>query len=128
MEIGLREFGAARCVVGANRSLPPKIRARVYEVSRLECDEAMRGNGYATALLTRICAEADAENKVLLLQPGAYGEAPPVDDEALCKWYARRFGFKVIQTAPVVLMAREPGAEPAAPELSPIAAALLQVH
>lgn len=128
MEIGLREFGAARCVVGANRSLPPKIRARVYEISRLECDDYARGQGYATALVTRICAEADAEDKVLLLQPGAYGDEPPVDDDALCKWYARRFGFKVIQTTPVVLMAREPGAKPAVPELSPIAAALLQVH
>lgn len=93
------EYGSAR--INANPDLPDG----VLEVVNVFVNPAHRGDGYGTSLIEAICEDADRSGTVLLLRP----DAEDGDNEALTGWY-RRFGFDVIQTEPVMLMARRPGA------------------
>jgi predicted GNAT family acetyltransferase len=78
----------------------------LMQVIRVWTDPKQRRSGSASALMDEIVADADAEGKVLMLYPKAFGsvDRPPVD--TLIEWYAD-FGFTVIQENPT-LMARMP--------------------
>lgn len=76
----------------------------LLELVRVWTDPEARRQGSATALLTAICADADATASVLLLRPVAFCNK---SDANLVKWY-KKFDFAVIQRRPVVLMARVP--------------------
>lgn len=74
---------------------------RVRELLSIEVPEDQRRQGLATKLLREVVMEADREGKTLLLWVKPYGT---MGERDLIAWY-RRFGFEVIQSAPV-LMAR----------------------
>lgn len=78
----------------------------LMQVIRVWTDVRQRRSGSASALMDEICADADAESKVLMLYPKAFGscDRPPVD--TLIEWYGS-FGFSIIQENPT-LMARMP--------------------
>lgn len=101
---GVRKHGAASCKVGFTMSVPSHIRGGMREISAIEVPAKERGKGDASALLDRICAEADLTGKVLMLTPQPYGNVGLNQDE-LQDWYAR-FGFQVIQAKPL-MMARQ---------------------
>lgn len=93
------EYGSAS--INANPDLPEG----VLELSRLFVRAKHRGEGYGTSIMEAICEDADRTGTVILLRP----DAEDGDNETLAAWY-RRFGFSEIQTGPVILMARRPGA------------------
>lgn len=78
----------------------------LLQVVRVWTDTKCRRNGSASALMDEICHDADAESRVLMLNPRPFGsfDKPAVDK--LVEWYAD-FGFTVIQENPT-LMARMP--------------------
>jgi GNAT superfamily N-acetyltransferase len=78
----------------------------LMQVIRVWTEPKHRHTGSASALMDEICADADAESKVLMLSPKAFGsvDRPPVD--TLIEWYGS-FGFIIIQENPT-LMARMP--------------------
>lgn len=106
MKPGIRQHGPATLKLSFNSTVPANLRGGVLELTHLIVPSQHRGQGYASLLLQKVCAEADEAGKVLLLMPKPYGDAP-MDRDALQGLY-ERFGFEVIQERPV-LMARRPG-------------------
>ena len=76
----------------------------VLELVRVWTDPEARRQGYATELMQSLCADADREGRVLMLNPKPFGQVAGLVD--LARWY-ERFGFVVIQQTPR-LMARRP--------------------
>jgi GNAT superfamily N-acetyltransferase len=107
MKPGIRQHGPATLKLSFNKTIPAHLRGNILEVTHLLTPDQHRGQGYASLLMQKLCAEADEAGKVLLLMPKPYDDAP-MDREALVSFY-QRFGFEVIQEHPV-LMARPPGA------------------
>jgi len=97
----------SRCVVSVSNDLPPEMRERVREVSRVWTDRDHRKNGYATELMKSVCEDADLENIVLMLGVRSFDSSSVVGNQKLIEWY-KRFGFVVTQKEPVILMARAP--------------------
>lgn len=110
MKPGPRTHGPASLRLSFNKTVPAHLRGGLLELSHVSTPEDQRGKGHASLLLQRVCAEADEARKVLLLMPKPFGDAP-MDREALIDWYSG-FGFDLIQTKPVALMARPAGAAP----------------
>ena len=79
--------------------LPRSMRRYARELFRLHTDPLKRSQGHATALLTKVCAEADRRgiSLVLCADPGV---------ESLYE----KHGFSTIQTEPVRIMTRNPSA------------------
>ena len=102
MEIGLRIHKSASLRVAVPESLPEHMQPHMRELVSVASDE--RGRGHASALMHRICQEADDACVTLLVQVKAFAEG--MTDEQLQRFYSK-FGFIVIQTEPVVLMARQ---------------------
>ena len=123
MPTGDRRLGAASLRIRQCQALPQAMRPRTRELCDLQVPPALRGQGLASALVHKVCAEADAAGLVLVLAVQPFGEAGGLDADALRAWYAERFGFSLLQERPVVMMARMPGATPRLLSLRPVAAA-----
>lgn len=108
MKPGIRQHGPATLKLSFNTSVPMHMRSGVMEVTHLLVPEQHRGQGYASLLMQKLCAEADEAGRVLLLMPKPF-DVVALDREQLQAFY-ERFGFEVIQQRPAVLMARRPGA------------------
>lgn len=124
MPTGERKVGPACCRVRQCTALPERMRAKTREVVDVETPFEEQGKGYATTLLHKVCREADAANLVLVLSPQPYGDNINLSKEQLEQWYERSFGFQVLQRAPMVLMARMPGATPRMLQLNPVIEAI----
>lgn len=109
MKPGLRQHGPATLRLSFNTMVPAHLRGGLLEISHVLTPESHRGQGYASMLLQKVCAEADEAGKVLLLNPKPY-DTEPMNAEELTDWYSR-FGFDLIQTQPALLMARPAHAE-----------------
>ena len=101
MSIGRREIGSASCKIVEASGVPEHMQPMMREV--LDLTSTNPRKGHATALMTRICAEADRTRTTLLLTAHAFQDG--MTDEQLAKWY-ERFGFIKIQDQPVI-MARQ---------------------
>jgi GNAT superfamily N-acetyltransferase len=107
----------------------PQSLSGVLELVRVWTDVEARKQGFATELVRSICDDADIEGIVLMLNPKPFASAikemvggDKVERwKGLEKWY-ERFGFRVIQRKPIVLMARSPQIYKT--KLSPIAGAV----
>lgn len=124
MPTGERKVGAATCRVRQFTAVPVHLRDHTREVVNLETKAEEQGKGYATTLMHKVCREADAANMVLVLTPQPYGDNINLSEQQLAEWYARSFGFQVIQVEPMVLMARMPGSTPRMLQLNPVTEAI----
>ncbi len=124
MPTGERRVGYATCRVRQCTALPERMRAKTREIVDVETPFAEQGKGYATTLLHKVCREADAAGLVLVLTPQPYGDNINLSKDQLIGWYARNFGFAIIQHDPMMLMARMPGATPRLLTLNPVTEAL----
>lgn len=82
----------------------PQSLSGVLELVRVWTDVEARKQGFATELVKAICNDADIESVVLMLTPRTFAAGGLNELQA---WY-ERFGFRVIQRDPIVLMARMP--------------------
>lgn len=100
MKIGDREHEGATLNVTLCMGVPPKMRKDTREISRVYVPIADRKQGIGTALMHKVCQEADESNITLLL----------TCDNALRRWYSR-FGFMVLQDS-IGLLVRAPDSTP----------------
>lgn len=108
MKPGLRMHGPASLKLSHNTAVPAHLRGGLLEITHVTTPEQHRKQGYASILMQKVCAEADAAGKVLILIPHPFEIA--MSQAELTDWYSR-YGFDVIQERPARLMARRPGAE-----------------
>lgn len=123
MKTGTRTSGHAACRVRHTNAVPASMRADIREVCGVEVPAEHQGQGHATALMHKVCSEADAASIVLVLWPQPWGDNIALSRDQLIEWYASTFGFQVIQPEPV-LMARMVGATPRRLKLNPVIEAL----
>lgn len=128
MKTGPRSVGAASLRIRQCPALPPALQKTTRELVNVETPFAEQGKGYMTTLIHKVCREADAANLVLVLTPQPYGDNINLSKQQLEEWYARSFGFCVIQTEPMTLMARMVNGTPKMMELTPITEALYKEH
>lgn len=93
--IGQRSHGTASLMLSLTDALPTHMRGGIRELTGLHTPETDRGQGLASMLMQKVCAEADRNKLVLLLTPA----------EGLDGFY-QQFGFIAIQQNPT-LMARQ---------------------
>lgn len=124
MKTGDRSVGPAKLRVRQCPALPPALQKTTRELVNVETPFAEQGKGYMTTLIHKVCREADAANLVLVLTPQPYGDNINLSKQQLEDWYARSFGFHVIQRDPMTLMARMVNGTPQALQLTPITEAL----
>lgn len=124
MPTGERRVGAAVLRVRQCEALPVHMRPKTREIVNLETKFEEQGKGYATTLMYKVCREADAVGLVLVLSPQPWGDNINLSQAQLIEWYQLRFGFQLVQTKPMVLMARMPGATPRLLTLNPVIEAL----
>jgi GNAT superfamily N-acetyltransferase len=110
MNTGTRaEGGASLELVEVDRlkfGLNAEDHKRVRMIQKLRTEPECRQRGDATWLLASVCAEADADGTVLMLEPRPFDDCP-MDADQLREWY-ERCGFVVGQAEPAVLMLRAP--------------------
>lgn len=99
-------YKEASVTLAVPMGLPEEMRQGADEVVDLFVEPAYRNQGMASALMQRICRGADSRCKVLILQPRAYDDCEMSELE-LAAWYTK-MGFEIVQTEPVLLMARAP--------------------
>ena len=128
MKTGRGSVGAASLRIGQCPALPPALQKTTRELVNVETPFAEQGKGYMTTLIHKVCREADAAGLVLVLSPQPYGDNINLSKQQLEEWYARSFGFCVIQTEPMTLMARMINGTPKMMELTPITEALYKEH
>ena len=128
MKTGDRSVGPAKLRVRQCPALPPALQKTTRELVNVETPFAEQGKGYMTTLIHKVCREADAANLVLVLTPQPYGDNINLSKQQLEEWYARSFGFHVIQREPMTLMARMVNGTPQALQLTPITEALYKEH
>lgn len=128
MKTGDRSVGPAKLRVRQCPALPPALQKTTRELVNVETTFAEQGKGYMTTLIHKVCREADAAGLVLVLTPQPYGDNINLSKQQLEDWYARSFGFCVIQTKPMTLMARMINGTPKLMELTPITEALYKEH
>lgn len=124
MKTGNRSVGPAKLRVRQCPALPPTLQKTTRELVDVETLFAEQGKGYMTTLIHKVCREADAAGLVLVLTPQPYGDNINLSKQQLEDWYARSFGFHVIQREPMTLMARMVNGTPQALQLTPITEAL----
>lgn len=124
MKTGDRSVGSAKLRIRQCPALPPALQKTTRELVNVETPFAEQGKGYMTTLIHKVCREADAANLVLVLTPQPYGDNINLSKQQLEDWYARAFGFCVIQREPMTLMARMVNGTPKMMELTPITEAL----
>lgn len=125
MDTKTYRVGPATCRIRRTVALPANMRERTRELCALEVPASEQGNGYATTLVHKVCRDADRAGIVLVLWPQPWGDNIALSRGQLADWYAREFGFIIIQPDPV-LMARQPGATPRLLALKPVAEASLK--
>jgi GNAT superfamily N-acetyltransferase len=76
-------------------------------IERISVRPTLRGQGIASRLLDRVCADADAEGVVLTLLVQPEGGRRSMTYGELMRWYARR-GFVCVR-GDESLMRRKPG-------------------
>ena len=128
MKTGDRSVGPAKLRVRQCPALPPALQKTTRELVNVETPFAEQGKGYMTTLIHKVCREADAANLVLVLTPQPYGDNINLSNQQLEDWYARSFGFHVIQREPMTLMARMVNGTPQALQLTPVTEALYKEH
>lgn len=128
MKTGDRSVGPAKLRVRQCPALPPALQKATRELVNVETPFAEQGKGYMTTLIHKVCREADAANLVLVLTPQPYGDNINLSKQQLEEWYARSFGFHVIQREPMTLMARMVNGTPQALQLTPVTEALYKEH
>lgn len=94
MKPGKRMLGPCSLRLGYTQIAPAHLRGGLLEISKLHTPEEERKQGHATRLLAQVCAEADKACKVLVLM---------ADSVPLSTFYSR-FGFKVMQEHPIVMV------------------------
>lgn len=114
-------LGPASCRVRRTQAVPAHMREHVRELAALQVPAAEQGKGYATTLVHKVCRDADAAGVVLVLWPQPFGDVALSADQ-LAAWYAREFGFQVIQPEPM-LMARPVDGTPRLLTMTPAAEA-----
>lgn len=124
MKTGDRSVGPAKLRVRQCPALPPALQKTTRELVNVETPFAEQGKGYMTTLIHKVCREADAANLVLVLSPQPWGDNINLSKQQLEDWYARSFGFHVIQREPMTLMARMVNGTPQAMQLTPVTEAL----
>ena len=124
MPTGERRVGPATLRVRQCEALPLHLRPKTREIVNLETKFEEQGKGYATTLMHKVCREADAAGLVLVLSPQPWGDNINLSQAQLLDWYQRSFGFQPVQTEPMVLMARMPGATPRLLTLNPVTEAM----
>jgi len=102
MELGPRSHQGASLSLELFGPMPDDY---LRQIVRLQTDPERRRQGDATRLLRMTCDEADVNETVLVLSAAPFGPAP-VDGAHLAAWY-RRFGFRLVQSAPMLLFARQ---------------------
>lgn len=105
MHPGIRQLRSASLMLSEPESVPAHMRPQLREVSALYVPTADRRKGYAAELLDRVCDEANACGMTLMLIVRPYEEG--ITQAELESFYERH-GFKKIQEAPTVLMAKAP--------------------
>ena len=103
MTPGLRQFKSASLRVAIPTGLPDDMQDGIREI--LDVQSGNQHKGHATCLLRALCDEADADSAVLMLHVKQYDDGMGTDQ--LQKFYGTH-GFVVVQTNPVMLMARQP--------------------
>jgi GNAT superfamily N-acetyltransferase len=110
--IGYRTHQKSSLLLAFSKALPSKMRSKTREVLEVYTEPGFRGLGWATKLLEDVCAEADKHRLMLIVFPKPYSTAssePNAPGETrLTSWYVNHFGFEMIQTEPVVMLARPP--------------------
>jgi GNAT superfamily N-acetyltransferase len=101
---GPRTHKQASLRVAIATGLPEDMRSGIREIIDLESKN--QGKGHATALMHRVCEEADRTGHILLLMPKAFSEG--MTTEQLMGWYGR-FGFIAVQQEPVLLVRQVTG-------------------
>ena len=124
MKTGNRSVGPAKLRVRQCPALPPALQKTTRELVNVETPFEEQGKGYMTTLIHKVCREADAAGLVLVLTPQPYGDNINLSKQQLEEWYARSFGFHVIQREPMTLMARMINGTPKAMELTHLAASI----
>lgn len=124
MKTGDRSVGPAKLRVRQCPALPPALQKTTRELVNVETPFEEQGKGYMTTLIHKVCREADAANLVLVLSPQPWGDNINLSKQQLEDWYARSFGFHVIQREPMTLMARMVNGTPQALQLTPVTEAL----
>jgi len=107
MILGPRTQGAASLLISPfiNEDMTKEQSAQIRVIEKLITRPEGRRKGDARWLMCETCLEADQTGTLLLLEVKPDDDSP-LDQTALESWY-HRFGFKVVQMAPTVLMARE---------------------
>lgn len=100
MNVGDREHAGATLNVTLCLGIPARMRKETREISKVYVPIADRKQGIGTALMHKVCDEADAAGITLLL----------TCDNELRRWYSR-FGFMVLQDS-IGLLVRMPGSTP----------------
>lgn len=111
MKPGLRTYGAASLQVRISMGIPAHLRQNSREITKVHTQADQQQEGHATALLRKVCAEADEAGITLILWPRPYGDEIALSQAQLIRWYARTFGFRQIQAEPP-MMARAPWSTP----------------
>lgn len=128
MKTGTRSVGAAKLRIRQCPALPPRLRKTTREVVSVETPRAEQGKGLATALMRKVCREADNAGLVLVLNPHPWGDNQNMNAQQLEDWYTRGFGFRVVQTTPMTLMARAVGSTPKAMKLTTITGTIIKEY
>jgi GNAT superfamily N-acetyltransferase len=120
--------GQAACRIRRCTALPQKMWDRTREIHKLQVNPDLRGQGYGTTLMHRVCREADMQGITLVLFVGAFDRREgDMDNAALLKWYTSNFGFVVLQPETDIqdmMLARMPGSTPRTLALNPVTAAV----
>lgn len=102
MTPGIRTHKQASLRLAIPEGVPEDMRPRMREIVSVSSGNPRKGQ--ATALLYKVCREADKAGFVLLLEAKPFESG--METEQLLHWY-ERFGFLQIQLEPA-LMARQP--------------------
>lgn len=103
MNLGLRRLKSASLRVAVPMGLPPEMRPHIREL--LDVRATNQRKGHASALLNKVCKEADEDWFTLLVQVKAFDDG--LSPEQLSKFY-EKFHFETVQTEPEILMTRSP--------------------
>lgn len=102
MTPGPRIHKQASLRVAIATGLPEDMRSGIREIVDLASKN--QGKGHATALMHRVCKEADKTGHILLLTPKSFADG--MTTEQLRDWYGR-FGFVELQKEPELLLVRQ---------------------
>lgn len=98
--IGPRANAYASCKLAIPTALPAEMRGPVVELRSLKTRKDKRGMGFAKALMTAVCTEADERRRFLFLR---VEPEDGTDTEALANFYIRN-GFQPIQAEPLLML------------------------